>query len=102
SENDFEKVRSTSTLSQRRTRSTALASAKSTYASSTTSNPMTRCASASMASSGTGVPEGELGWQTTVTRPAASAKPAGSEKSAGYWTWTAAPSWMVTRVSYRL
>ena len=77
SENDFERVRSTSTLSCWRTRRRALSAAKSTYASSTTSSPATWPARAAIASTGTKVPDGALGLQTIVTRAPAAARPSG-------------------------
>src|SRR5215470_12190277 len=101
-EKDFEKVRKTSTLSYSRTNSRALASAKSTYASSTTSTPATTFASDRSAGNETAVPEGEFGLQMTVTRPRASANPDGRLKSSSYGRCTQQPSWMVTSVSYRL
>src|SRR5262249_316254 len=102
-EKDFEKVRRTSTLSHSRTNSRALPSAKSTYASSTTSSrAATALGSERSAGNGTAVPEGEFGLQMTVTRPRASANPDGRLKSSSYGRCTQRPSWMVTSVSYRL
>ena len=78
-ENDLENVRRTMTFPLSRASDRAFPSAKSAYASSTTSRPGTAAARRARVASGTEVPEGELGLATTVTLPLARKRPGGSE-----------------------
>src|SRR6187455_438111 len=86
SENDFEKVRSTTRLEHRRTSGIAdtfVAEAKSMYASSTTRIPLTALASRPIAERLTSVPDGAFGLQRNVSAARCAASDGGMEKSEG-------------------
>jgi hypothetical protein len=99
SEYDFDSVRSTTTFARRRTIGSAVAAAKSTYASSTTSTPGRRAASASISSIGTSVPDGEFGLQRNVSFGPRAPRAGGSDQSAGHATVSQTPPCTATSVS---
>src|SRR5262245_56826000 len=103
SEKDLEKLRNTTRLGNfliREIAEASASSAKSMYASSTTSTPATVAANLSMAQRESRVPDGEFGLQTKVNAAFAPARDSGKEKSAVYSTVKCSPYWISTSVSY--